>query len=93
MPSKWKEYRVKGEHKIKQELKSYRAAIGKLKKSLVLCQMEDCARLRVAGCWVRSKMVSKWTGEQNMLIVDELIERKERKGGKLYPGFLDSESI
>ena len=100
VPRVWNECRVtllhKGGHKSKQELKNYRPislmnTVGKVFSAVLnerLCAWIE--RVGVLGEEQNGFRVDR-RAEDNLFVINEMIERKRRIGGKLYLGFLDIE--
>ena len=100
VPKKWNESRVtllhKGGHKSKKELKNYRPialtnTVGKIFSAVLnerLCEWIE--RTRVLGEEQNGFRIGR-RAKDNIFVVNEMMERKKSKGGKLYLEFLDIE--
>ena len=100
VPRMWNECRVtllhKGGFKSKNELKNYRPiallnTVGKVFSAVLnerLCKWIE--RSGVLGEEQNGFRVNR-RAEDNMFVVNEMIEKKRKDGGKLYLGFLDIE--
>ena len=98
VPKKWNESRVtllhKGGHKSRKELKNYRPiavmdTVGKLFSGLLNERLRECCeRCQVMG-EEQNGFRNDIRGEDNMFIVNVVIDRMKKLGGKLYLAFLD----